>query len=65
MDWLDISRAPRDGTVVRLCNIEQGEPTTIVDMYWDDSVGKWKDPDSFWHWSQDDCGPTHYSKLEN
>lgn len=75
-DWRDIATAPKDGTVIVLTWMENGEPQEQWPMQWGHimrngffpgKVGMWMTPDAAITWNED-CppsigGPTHWMPL--
>lgn len=71
MNWQEISKAPKDGTVVWLCWMADGVPMEVLRMHYDklkvnplvsDDAGMWSTIDGGCTWFDGgDDGPTHFS----
>lgn len=76
MNWKDISTAPRDGSVVKLCWFEgEDGPFDVCNMYWSggctnglfpDVVGMWESAGKDFTWTEHNGGgPTHWDYAYN
>lgn len=59
MNVQPISTAPRDGTVIRLCSIVDGQGVIIINGHWNGHF--WVVEDGIWT-EANDCGPTHWGE---
>lgn len=73
-DWQPIATAPRDGTVIHLTWMSNGEPQEIFPCQWGhiqrnglipDDIGMWVDPHGLYTWSDTDPdgAPTHWAPF--
>lgn len=73
--WRPIESAPKDGTLVRLTWMDEGEPADMAVMAWGhiqrnglfpDVCGMWVSPCGQVTWNADDgAGPTHWKPLSD
>ena len=73
MNWIDIGKAPKCGTQVWLCWMDDGVPNDVVKMGYDhnmvngmipDVTGMWVDKDKTCTWTDHyGAGPTHFSYV--
>lgn len=74
MGWQPIETAPRDGSFLKLCWMEEDMiPNDVVFMQWGhiqrnglfpDKVGMWVHPSGSYTWNDEgDGGPTHWMPL--
>lgn len=71
-EWLDISTAPRDGTIIAVGWADDGEMQEWFNMQWGHiqknglfpgQVGMWVSPCGSFTWQEEDHGPTHWRPL--
>lgn len=69
-DWLDITSAPRDGTVVRVRDFEGNGPFLMrwnpagVNSMTSVQPGIWEDIAGYFTWCEDSgFGPTHWAPV--
>lgn len=72
-EWKPIETAPRDGTEILLCWIDEGGPNDTVQMLWDDEaqnamfshiIGMWRTFSGSCTWTEHNGGgPTHWMPL--
>lgn len=73
-EWQDINSAPKDGSIIQLTWMEDGQPQEIWPMMWGHiqknamfpgRVGMWIVPDGSITWNDDGGagGPTHWRPL--
>ena len=68
--WQPIETAPKDGRIVHLCWMENGEPAETYVMKWchiqknalfPEKIGMWTAPNGAFTWNDaGDGGPTHW-----
>jgi hypothetical protein len=73
-EWQPITTAPKDGTLIKLCWMDDGEPMEQWVMRWahiqrnglfPGKVGMWTSPDGGVTWNDDNPAgaPTHWKPL--